>query len=229
MAIEKLATHRIGLIHAVAVAVAPVNNAFATMWPEAMVTNLLDDSLSSDLTAAGGQNAAIQDRILNLGNYVRDSGADAVLYTCSAFGMAIDLAKPKLRVPALKPDEAMIDQAFDISRDSNGGTIGVLATFEPALPGTQQQFEERAAQRGIPLHIVMHHVPDAMEALRQGDGERHDALIAAAAREMTGCACLVLAQFSMARARRQVEAVQRAPVLTSPEAAVAKLRQLLGA
>lgn len=220
---------RIGLIHAVAVAVEPVNNAFAALWPEAMVSNLLDDSLSSDLSAAGEQNTAIQDRIFSLGSYVRDSGADAVLYTCSAFGTAIDLAKPKLRVPTLKPDEAMIDQALDISRDSNGGTIGVLATFQPTLPGTQQQLAERADQRGIPLHVVMRHVPDAMESLRQGDGERHDALIAAAARDMAGCACLVLAQFSMARARRKVESVQPAPVLTSPEAAVAKLRQMLGA
>lgn len=222
-------THRIGLIHAVAVAVAPVNSAFAALWPEAVVSNLLDDSLSSDLTAAGEQNLAIQDRILRLGNYARDSGANAILYTCSAFGLAIDLAKPKLMVPALKPDEAMIDQALDISRDSGGGTIAVLATFQPTLPGTQQQFTERAAERGIPLKIVMRHVPDAMEALRQGDGERHDALIAAAARDLTDCACLVLAQFSMARARHQVELAQPAPVLTSPEAAVARLRQLLGA
>ncbi len=46
---------------------------------------------------------------------------------------------------------------------------------------------------------------------------------------LNGCACIVLAQFSMARARHLVESTQRAPVLTSPEAAVVKLRQLLGA
>ena len=107
--------------------------------------------------------------------------------------------------------------------------IGVLATFQPTLPGTRQQFEERAVQRSIPLKLVMHHVPEAMDALRQGDGERHDALIAAAARELKDCACVVLAQFSMARARHLVESAQPAPVLTSPEAAVVKLRQLLGA
>lgn len=221
--------HRIGLVHAVAVAVDPVNKAFAALWPEAAISNLLDDSLSGDLSTAGEQNGAIQERILRLGSYARDCGADAVLYTCSAFGLAIDIAKPKLGVPALKPDEAMIDLALDISRDGNGAAIGVLATFQPTLPGTRQQFEERAAQRGMPLKLVMHHVPEAMDALRQGDGERHDALIAAAARELKDCACVVLAQFSMARARHLVESTQPAPVLTSPEAAVVKLRQLLGA
>ena len=194
-----------------------------------MVSNLLDDSLSSDLAAAGEQNLAIQDRILRLGNYARDSGADAILYTCSAFGLAIDLAKLKLQVPALKPDDAMIDQALDISRDSGGGTVGVLATFQPTLSGTQQQFTERAAERGIPLHIVLRHVPGAMDALRQGDHERHDKLIATAACAMKDCACIVLAQFSMARARQEVEMAQPVPVQTSPEAAVSRLRQLLGA
>jgi hypothetical protein len=40
---------------------------------------------------------------------------------------------------------------------------------------------------------------------------------------------IVLAHFSTARARSAVEAVTSTVVLTSPDAAVAKLRRLLGA
>ena len=39
---------RIGLIHAVQVAIDPINDAFAAAWPDAECMNLLDDRLSVD-------------------------------------------------------------------------------------------------------------------------------------------------------------------------------------
>jgi hypothetical protein len=39
---------RIALVHAVRVAIAPVEDAFRRHWPEADLVNLLDDSLSRD-------------------------------------------------------------------------------------------------------------------------------------------------------------------------------------
>ena len=39
---------RIALIHAVTVAMEPVQDAFRLLWPEAVCSNLLDDSLSPD-------------------------------------------------------------------------------------------------------------------------------------------------------------------------------------
>jgi hypothetical protein len=44
---------RIVLIHAVSVAMQPVQDAFGRSWPEAETVNLLEDSLSPDLEAAG--------------------------------------------------------------------------------------------------------------------------------------------------------------------------------
>ena len=40
---------RVALIHALSHSVAPINEAFARDWPEALRMNLLDDSLSADL------------------------------------------------------------------------------------------------------------------------------------------------------------------------------------
>ena len=39
---------RVALIHAVAVAIDPVREAFAALWPEARPFNLLEDALSPD-------------------------------------------------------------------------------------------------------------------------------------------------------------------------------------
>ena len=41
-------THRIVLLHATPVAMAPIHTAFSEIWPEAELVNLLDDGLSID-------------------------------------------------------------------------------------------------------------------------------------------------------------------------------------
>ena len=80
---------RIGLIHAVQVAIDPINQAFARQWPDAECMNVLDDRLSVDRGKSEDLTDAVGQRILRLAQYARDGGADAVLFTCSAFGPAI--------------------------------------------------------------------------------------------------------------------------------------------
>jgi len=42
---------RIALIHALQHSIQPIEQAFARLWPEAELANLLDDTLSTDLGA----------------------------------------------------------------------------------------------------------------------------------------------------------------------------------
>ncbi|MGY2934384.1 hypothetical protein ACVWZ6_003986 [Bradyrhizobium sp. GM6.1] len=81
---------RIALIHALKHSIAPIEAAFAKVWPEARLMNLLDDSLSSDLARDGKLNDAMTERFLALGRYAAATGADAILFTCSAFGPCIE-------------------------------------------------------------------------------------------------------------------------------------------
>jgi hypothetical protein len=60
-----------------------------------------------------------------------------------------------------------------------------------------------------------------------GDAAAHDALAAAAARDLADCAVIALAQFSLARAAEAVAAASGRPLLTTPDSAVLKLRRLL--
>ncbi len=109
---------RVMLIHAVAEAVAPIHRAFAAELPGAKTYDLMDTSLSADHAAAGGVlSDRMVDRFRTLGRYAAAAGpdgriADAILFTCSAFGGAIDAVRRELAIPVLKPNEAAFERAL---------------------------------------------------------------------------------------------------------------------
>jgi Asp/Glu/hydantoin racemase len=215
---------RIALVHAMPIAIDPVATVFRELWPQAHTTNLLEDSLASDLAAAGSITPAIVERIVALARYGERCGANAVLFTCSAFGTAIEAAKKEVRIPVLKPNEAMIEDAL-----AAGSNLALLTTFEPSIPSLKRELEELASGRGIQLKLKTRTIPAAITALLQGQGDIHDRLIAAAAVEMGPCDALVLGQFSMARAATGIPAAAGRKVLTSPHSAVARLKRILDA
>lgn len=213
---------RIALIHAMPVAIEPVCNTFRRLWPQAQVTNLLEDSLAADLAAAGRIDQKMIDRFCTLSKYSEDCGADAVLFTCSAFGPAIEAARAVVNIPVLKPNEAMMEEAL-----ATGSRIALLATFEPSLSSMQAELEQMAAQRSARIEITTKAAPAALAALHAGDSAAHDAQIAAAAEEIGDCDALLLCQFSMASAAERIPSRRGRSVFTSPYSAVARLKQLL--
>ena len=214
---------RITLIHAVAVAIPPVLEAFREGWPEAEVANLLDDGLTGALAQEGGLTPPIVQRIRDLAIYAARAGADGILFTCSAFPPAMDVARADVAIPLLKPDEAMIAVALDAGR-----RIGVVATFPATLMVAEGQIRAAAAARGVDVEMAAVAVPEAFAAMTGGDTSTHDRLVADAAAALAPRVDVIcLAQFSMARARADVQRRVAIPVLTSPAAAVNRLRALL--
>jgi Asp/Glu/hydantoin racemase len=212
-------THRIVLIHAVPMALQPVADAFARAWPEAETVNLLEDSLSRDRAAAGRLDRTMMDRFRVLGDYALSIGADGILFTCSAFGPAIEMMARDAPVPVLKPNEAMFDAALDI-----GARIGMLVTFQGSVASMRAEFEEMAAARKIDAAFEPCLVEEAMTVLRQGNAARHNELLAEAAPALAACDAVMLAQFSTAQAKDAVGAVLGIPVLTAPDAAVGRMK-----
>jgi Asp/Glu/hydantoin racemase len=215
---------RIGLIHAVRVSIGPTDEAFARLWPEAGLQHLLDDGLAPDLRVAGAITPAINRRFVELATYLAGCGAHGILYTCSAFGTAIEFARRTVDLPVLKPNEAMIEEAV-----RSAGRIGLIATDPPAIRSMVPEIEQISAANGRAVEIHTACAPDAMAALREGRPEAHDGAVARVAGELPAdCEVVVLAQFSMARARPVVEAAHRGRVLTSPDSAVKRLKELVG-
>ncbi|MCX7383649.1 MAG: arylsulfatase [Alphaproteobacteria bacterium] len=215
---------RIALIHALKHSVAPIEAAFAALWPEARLANLLDDSLSADLARDGALTEAMTERFLTLARYAVRAGADGILFTCSAFGPCIEACARELApIPVLKPNEAMIEEVLATAGAS--ATVGLMASFAPPLASMPPEFTLAAPH----LRLVPCLAAAALAALDRGDPEGHDREAAAAAATIGECDVIALAQFSLARAAPMIAAATGKPVLTTPDSAVRKLRRLLGA
>ena len=207
---------RIALVHALKHSLVPIEDAFARLWPDTTRMNLLDDSLSADLARDGRLTDAMTERFLSLGRYAAATGADAILFTCSAFGACIEaVARAHAPMPVLKPNEAMIEQAA-----AQGRRIGLLSTFRPTLVSMPAEFPQH-------VDLVPKLAEGALAALDRGDRREHDRLVVEAANDLRDCDLIALAQYSMAPAASLVAEATGRPVLTTPDSAVAKLKRAL--
>lgn len=219
---------RIALIHALEQSILPSRQAFAACWPQAHCFDLLDTSLSADLAYQGGRlDATMMRRFEVLADYARGTAGEggtaaAILFTCSAFGPAIDAVKARLDVPVLRPNEAAFEDALSL-----GSRIGLVVTYGPSLSSLAGELEAMAVAAGRAVTVTGHLAAGALEALAAGDGELHDRLIAQGAARLEGVDAIVLGQFSAARACAAAQAACGVPVLTTPGAAVMRLRRLV--
>lgn len=196
--------------------------AFEHDWPEARISNILEDGLFQWVCETGGVVPEMFDAFQRLTGYAVDRGADGILYSCSAFRECIDACIETFDIPMLKPNDAMIEAALE-----KGDRIAILATVGPTITSISAEIEEMAGAAGRDVTLTSCMVDGAFDAMAAGDGEAHDRMVAAAAAKIQDVDVIVLAQFTLARAVPAVTAVTDIPVLNSPGAAVAKMRVLL--
>ena len=221
--------HRIALIHATPLAMQPIADAFAMHWSDVECFHLLDDSLSKDLAKQGQLTPAMVQRFVDLSLYAKSTGADACLFTCSAFGPAIEAAHQASGLPTLKPNEAMFEQALAMAKPERNLRVGLVATFEASIAALSQELLALAAARGVTVLLHTLFVPEAMQDLARGNKDVHDQKIVDALATFQPCDVVMLGQFSMASAQKQAQQIMPCPVLTSPVCAVQMLQARLGA
>ncbi len=198
----------------------PIESAAARLWPEARTISILVEGLSADRMESVELSPALIQRIVDLGRYAEAEGSDGILFTCSAFGAAVDQAGSVVAVPVIRPNEAMFEAAF-----SCGRRVLKFHTFPPAARGMEREFREAAAAAGNDAHLSSVYRAGALEARKSGDRLIHDRLIAETASGITGADVILLAQFPMASAAEEVHELTTSPVLTGPESAIRKLRR----
>ena len=218
---------RVALVHATPLAMQPIASSFLKVWPEANCMNVLDDCLSKDLARDGGMTPAMTQRVIEIASYAKGCGAQAIQFTCSAFGPAIDEASKKIGLPVLKPNEAMFDEALAICAGRKNARVGLLTTFEPATASMSEEWAEATANLKVKPEFVTACAKGALEALNAGDASLHDQLVLARAKTLADCDVIMLGQFSMARSQSMVAEVIGKTVLSSPDSAVLKLKKML--
>ncbi|GAL20572.1 Bll2908 protein [Vibrio maritimus] len=117
---------KIYLIHAVEIAIKPIKEAFESHWPEAELVHLWDETLSIERAKTKQLTPFLNRRIEELVKLAIEGGADAIMFTCSAFGSAIERAANNAAIPVLKPNQAMFEKAIALS--------GNIACWDPLLP-----------------------------------------------------------------------------------------------
>lgn len=211
---------RIALIHATRAAMHPVESAAAWLWPESETISILDEGLSVDRSKTAELSPDLFRRIIDLCRYAEGTHADGVLFTCSAFGEAIEHAGSEASIPVMKPNEAMFGTALSFGRK-----IAMIYTFSPAAAGMEEEFYAAAMASKGNAKLTSVFCAGALDAMKAGDDAAHDNLIAKTAAGIKDADIIMLAQFSMASAVNEVRKRTKIPVLTSPESAIQEIRR----
>jgi Asp/Glu/hydantoin racemase len=215
---------KIYLVHALPISMEPISASFRSYWPEARVAHLLDDSLFGDFDR---DNKVITDamieRFRRLGDYCVAAGADAIMFTCSVFGRAIEAVQHDHGIPVLKSNEALYEDLM-----GRGGRVALLATFAATLSTVTAEIEACMTASGVRLKVAPHLVEGALDALFDNRPDEHNRLIAEAAARFADHDAIAFTQFSMAPALELAQARVRTPILTPPNAAIRKMKSLMG-
>jgi len=221
---RKQSTQKIYLVHAGHVSMPAAHASFTALWPEAPIFDLMEGSLAHDVGQDGGLTPAVFRRFELLGDYCVAAGATAILFTCSAFGEAIERVKRQHAIPVLTPNEALFDEILT-RRDR----VALLSTFEPTVTALKQELghiERAAGQRADIDYFV---IPRALDVLFAGDQATHDRLVLdkVDAVAKLGYSAIAFGQFTLSMVAPAARERTALPILTTPDCAVRKLRNRL--
>ena len=103
----------------------------------------------------------------------------------------------------------------------------MLVTFKDSIGSMEQEFAEMKAAVGSDATLRSVLVDGARDAIDRGDVATHNRLIVEAAANIGKSSAILLAHFSMDRARVEVAAKVVVPVLSPPSEAVIHLSKAL--
>lgn len=220
-------SRRLVLLHTVTSLVGLFTQLGREILPEDVeIVHVADEVLLKVVLDRGGLSPFAYRRVIDHVQAAEQMGAAAVLLTCSSISPCADAARPFVRIPVLKVDEPMVDEAV-----ARGQRIGVAATAPTTLAPTVELVRVRAALAGKAVTVDPVLCEGAYAAMTSGDLARHDAIVRDALRTLRARNdVVVLAQASMARVASTIPPQEQgAPLLASPRLAMERVRAVLEA
>jgi hypothetical protein len=193
----------------------------AELAPAINTRHHIDEQLLIDARAAGAITPALVQMITALLRGFADSGAQAVLCTCSTIGAAAEAAAPP-GLTVLRVDRPMATHAVTI-----GHRILVAATLASTLGPTRELLQEEADRAGRQVRIEELLIEAAWAHFTAGDQQSYLETIAQALRNAPPTDVIVLAQASMAAATAHCPDLD-VPILSSPRLGFLAMVEMLG-
>jgi aspartate/glutamate racemase len=210
------------MVHTSPVSLADLKALFAELAPEAVVQNIIDDSLLAEVLKNGGVTEGVRSRLREYYKCAEAAGADLIFNQCSSVGEAADLAAQHVRVPVLKVDVPMAEKAC-----LTGRRIGVVATLPTTLGPTCRLIRKTAERLGRQIEVVEALCEGAFDKLVAGDRKTHNEMVIATIRDLARRVdVIVCAQGSMVALLPDLGQTP-VPVLTSLRLGVERAAQML--
>jgi Asp/Glu/hydantoin racemase len=222
--IESQPQSKLVLIHTVPPLIQVFNTLAAELLPGTQLQHILDEPLLERVRRRGHLAGEDIDRLRAHVILAEQTGANAVLVTCSTLSAGVDTIRPAATIPVGKIDEAMVAEAVQ-----RGSRIGLVATSATTLEPTRRLLQSQAGSRGTQIEPELVLVEGALPALLAGNGDTHDRLVKQAALELARrVEVIVFAQASMARVVPTISPTEcRVPILSSPHLALKQLKGVL--
>lgn len=213
----------VAVIHTSFVSVDTLKELFKEIIPEVEMINIVDDSLLKEVMANGQITPAIVRRISTYAQQAEALGVDLILNQCSSVTEAVDVARSMLKIPYIKIDEAMAEEAVTI-----GGRISVVATVASTMGPSVRLIERTAKTMNKQVDIRRCLIDGALDVLmKEGNKEKHNKMVLdEIERIVDDSDVIVLAQGSMIVLLPHLKHI-KIPVLTSPRSGVTKIKELL--
>ena len=211
-----------GMVHAMSSNVRLFNGFASDIMPEVDIVHLVDEGLPS-LSDAPSRPLAIR-RLKALASFAEESGAEAVMLTCTAFGRLVAEVQEAVKVPVLSVLEIVTDEAIAL-----GDQIGILGTHPGTLATATQIIQEEAALRGKKIEVKTLLCAGAFDAIRREDWATHDRIVLEHLNKlMAEVKVIVIPQPSIERVLKQLpEASRKVPILSSGHLSVRRLKETL--
>lgn len=189
---------------------------------EIKVSNILDDFLSNNANELGEFTIENRNRLFLDIKTQELTGADVIVTTCSTLTPVVEMIRPFVKVPIIAIDDAMTRKGVTF-----GKRVLVMATAQSTVDPTKDKLQLEAAKAGVEIEIdsLVNH--EAFTAIKALQADKHDELLRASAREISGYHCVILAQASMAHMEKEISEICKCPVISSPNLCIEEIRETL--
>ena len=212
----------VGMVHTVSPNVRWFNELVAEIIPDVEVVHLVDEGLSP--LSGKRHHERIIRRLGILSSLAKESGAEVILLTCTAFGRLADEVKATVNIPVFTVLEIIADETIELAN-----SIGILGTHPGTLASASEIIREQATLRGKKVAVKTLLCEGAFDALKREDWDTHDRIVLKCLTElMEEVKVIVIPQPSMERVFNQApEIASQKPVITSARLAVQRLKDKL--